>query len=83
MNPNLFRVLFLEPLQLLACLLVVKAFTLKTRLRTCQLRFRLFVLDFRLRREVERKRKTLAEYVRYRKVFKGVSGNVEEAHTRN
>ena len=80
LNAHLLRVYLLEPLQLLLCLFVVKAFTLQMRVRTCQLRLRIFVVQFRLRREVERKRKTLAQYVRYRQVFQGVAGDVQEAH---
>lgn len=80
MNESSFMVKFTECLKLAFCIFVVQSFTLKNRLSTCQLRLRLLVLRFRLRREVESHRKTLAEYVRYRQVFQGVSGDSEDAH---
>ena len=79
-NAYLFRVLILEPLQLLACLLVVESLTLQLRLKAAVLRLQNLYLRFRLSQSVKRKRKTLADYVRYRKVLEGVSSGVNEAY---
>jgi len=83
MNSNLLRVLVLEPLQLLLCLLVVETLTLKLRLKATRLRLQNLYLRFRIRETVKRKGKTLANYVRYRKVFQCVSGDFKEAHNVN
>ena len=80
MNTNLLRVLVLEPLQLLLCLLVVKLLTFKCRCHSAYPHLKLSYLRFRLRQTVNRKRKTLADYVRYRQVFEGVSGAINETH---
>ncbi len=77
---NLLRVFVLEPLQLLACLLVVEALTLKLRLKATVLQLQGVYLRFRIRQSIKRKRKTLADYVRYRKIFQCVSGNIEQTH---
>ncbi|MGO8928397.1 MAG: hypothetical protein ACLQU3_16135 [Limisphaerales bacterium] len=80
MNTNLFRVLILEPLQLLACLLVVEALTLNLRLKAAVLQLQGVYLRFRLRQAVKSKRKTLAHYIRYRQVFQGVSSGINDTH---
>ena len=80
MNTNLLRMLLLEPLQLAVCLLVVRALTLKLRCKAAYLSLKCLYLRFRIRQAVECKRKTLADYVRNRQVFQGVSGNSDKAH---
>src|SRR2546425_6795076 len=80
MNLNLLRVLIFEPLQLLLCLLVVNALTVKCRCHASFLRLQCLYLRFRLRQTVERKRKTLADYIRHRNLFEGVSGNFKQSH---
>jgi len=80
MNPNLFRMLFLEPLQLLLCLLVVEACILKLRLKFAVLRLQQIYLRFRLRQAVDGQRKTLAHNARERDFVEGVSGKIDQAH---
>ena len=62
-NAYLFFVFLPETLQLLLCFLAVKAFTLKVRLECTILRLKNGFLALRVRKLVESKRQTLAEYV--------------------
>jgi IS1 family transposase len=71
---------FLEPFKLLFCLFVVETFTLKLRLKATYLRLQRRYLSFRLLKTVKRKRKTFANYLRYRQVLDRVSGNFQHAH---
>ena len=81
MNTNLLRVLILEPLQLLFCLLIVEACILKLRLKLSVLGLQRLYLRFRVRQTVERKRKTFPDDVRHRDFFECVSGKINQAHT--
>lgn len=80
MNTNLLRVLILEPLQLLACLIAVESYNLKLRQKLAKLGLHHRYLTLKNQRLVEGKRKTLAEYVRHRNLFQCVSGNINESH---
>ena len=59
---NLLRVLILEPLQILACLLVIRALTLKLRLKAAYLNLKVRHLTFQIGKLVFCKRKLLREY---------------------
>lgn len=54
---NLLSVLILEPLKLLACLLVVRALTLKLRLKVAYLSLKARYIRFRIGKLILRKRK--------------------------
>ena len=62
MNTNLLKMLILEPLQILACLLVLRALTLKLRIKTAYLSLKVRYLSFKCLNLVTSKRKLLAEY---------------------
>jgi hypothetical protein len=64
MNPNILRKLIYEPLQILACLLVLRALTLKMRIKTAYLSLKVRYLSFKCLKLVASKRKLLAEYRR-------------------
>lgn len=72
---------FLELLQLLFCFCMVKAFTLKLRFKAAYLRLKLSYLSFKHRRLIQRKRKTLADYLRYRQVSDRVFGDIKQSHS--
>src|SRR5450759_3791289 len=80
---NLFAKQFLEPLQLLFCLLVINTLTFKLRLKAAFLRLQCCYLTFRLRKTVKRKRNALSENLRNRNVLKRVSGDFNHSHTGN
>ncbi len=69
-----------ETLQLLLALLMVHALNFKSRLKLCVLRLQNRYLTFQLRRQIKRKRKTLAEHVGHRNLFECISSNVDNAH---
>jgi hypothetical protein len=68
---------FPELIQLLFCLLVIKAFTFKLRAKASFLRLQNLYLALRISELVKRKRNTLAKHLRYRDVLKGVSSNFD------
>jgi hypothetical protein len=80
MNAYLFRVLFPTPLKLALLVLYVLARNLKLRLQFGILRLQRLGLLFERRRLIQRQRKTLAEYVRHRNLFQGISGDIDQAH---
>ena len=61
MNNNLFFVLFLEPLQLLLCLIVVKVLTFKLRVKFAILKLQFRYLSFKCDKLLLSKRKLLAD----------------------
>ena len=69
-----------ETLQLLLCLLMIKAITFKSRFKYPILRLKNAILTFRLRKLIKRQRKALAEHVGHRDFLQGISGNIENAH---
>jgi hypothetical protein len=80
MNPNLFRVIFLKPLQLLLCILVIRVLNLKLRFKLGYLRLKFAHLSLQHRKLVSSKSKLLAEY-RRRTMFGNQSLNgVERVH---
>ena len=72
---NFFVQQFVEPLQLFFCLLVVETLTLKLRLKAAFLGLQNRYLAFCLLKTVERKRKTLPNYLGYRQIFDNISGD--------
>lgn len=64
MNPNILRVLFLEPIQILFYLLVIKLLTFKLRLKSAYLSMKVRYLAFKVGKLVSSKRKILFEYRR-------------------
>jgi hypothetical protein len=81
MKTNIFRVLILKPLQLLACLLVVKALTLKLRLKVGILSAQGIYLRFQIRKLVFSKRKLLAEYRSRTMLGNQLLNAVEDGHS--
>jgi len=80
MNTNLLRVLFVEPLRLLACHLVVKLLTLKLRFKVACLSLKVRYLSFKLGKLVLSKRKLLAEYRRRAVLRYQFLDTVNDAH---
>jgi hypothetical protein len=62
MNSYLFRMLFLEPLQLLLCLFVIRVLNFKLRFKLGYLRLKFAYLSLQHRKLVSSKRKLLAKY---------------------
>lgn len=79
-NPHFLRMFRFESPKLLLCLIAVECYNFKLRLKLAILLLQNRYLSFKCRRLVKSKRKTLAEYIRHRNFFQGVSGNVNEAH---
>lgn len=71
---------FLEPLQLLFCLFVIRALTFKLRGKAAFIRLQNLYLALRIRELVKRKRKTFADYVRNREVFERVTREFKHSH---
>ena len=64
MNSNLLRVLILEPLQILTCLLVIYTLTLKLRFKAAYLSLKARYFSFKISKLVASKRKLMLEYRR-------------------
>jgi len=77
---SFFTVQFFEPLQLLLCLFVIRALTLKLCAEAASLGLQNFYLTLGVRELVKRKRNAFTKNVCQRNFLKSVSGGFDEAH---
>ena len=81
MNTNIFRVLILEPLKILACLFVIRALTFKLCLKAAYLSLKVRYLTFHVGKLVLSKRKLLTEYRRRAVLGNQLLNAVENGHS--
>ena len=81
MDTNIFRVLILEPLKILACLFVIRALTFKLCLKAAYLSLKVRYLTFHVGKLVLSKRKLLTEYRRRAVLGNQLLNAVENGHS--